>query len=161
MRRTVTGVDLGRDSIKAVEVEIDGAAAQIVRSVSIPRVRLEGQEPESVAAALAEGRAIYGQRCVYCHGDALDSDGMFADALRPRPLDFTDPGTIAQLTESFVFWRIAKGGPGLPPGSTPWDSSMPAWEKILSQGEMWDVIAFMYDHTGYRPRTKEDIEGGH
>ena len=55
MRRTVTGVDLGRDSIKAVEVEIDGAAAQILRSVSIPRVRLEGQEPESVAAALAEG----------------------------------------------------------------------------------------------------------
>jgi Tfp pilus assembly PilM family ATPase len=60
MRRTVTGVDLGRDSIKAVEVEIDGAAAQIVRSVSIPRVRLEGQEPESVAAALAEGMADAG-----------------------------------------------------------------------------------------------------
>ena len=57
MRRTVTGVDLGRDSIKAVEVEIDGAAAQIVRSVSIPRVRLEGQEPESVAAALSATRA--------------------------------------------------------------------------------------------------------
>ena len=60
MRRTVTGVDLGRDSIKAVEVEIDGAAAQIVRSVSIPRVRLEGQDPESVAAALAEGMADAG-----------------------------------------------------------------------------------------------------
>ena len=60
MRRTVTGVDLGRDSIKAVEVEIDGAAAQIVRSVSIPRARLEGQDPESVAAALAEGMADAG-----------------------------------------------------------------------------------------------------
>ena len=59
MRRTVTGVDLGRDSIKAVEVEIDGAAAQIVRSVSIPRARL-GQDPESVAAALAGGMADAG-----------------------------------------------------------------------------------------------------
>lgn len=60
MRRTVTGVDLGRDSIKAVEVEIDGAAAQIVRSVSIPRARLEGQDPGSVAAALAGGMADAG-----------------------------------------------------------------------------------------------------
>jgi len=60
MRRTVTGVDLGRDSIKAVEVEIEGAAAQIVRSVSIPRDSLEGQDPESVAAALAEGMADAG-----------------------------------------------------------------------------------------------------
>ncbi|GEM_PF-463799 len=50
--RSVTGVDLGRDSIKAVQVELSGAEASILRSVSIPRVRLEGQDPQSVAAAL-------------------------------------------------------------------------------------------------------------
>jgi hypothetical protein len=29
-----------------------------------------------------------------------------------------------QLTESFVFWRIAKGGPGLPKEGAPWNSAM-------------------------------------
>ncbi|MEC8896306.1 MAG: pilus assembly protein PilM [Planctomycetota bacterium] len=52
--RSVTGVDLGRDSIKAVQVELSGAEASILRSVSIPRVRLEGQDPQSVAAALGD-----------------------------------------------------------------------------------------------------------
>ena len=52
--RSVTGVDLGRDAIKAVQVELSGAEASILNSVSIPRVRLEGQDPQSVAAALGE-----------------------------------------------------------------------------------------------------------
>ena len=52
--RSVTGVDLGRDAIKAVQVELSGAEASILNSVSIPRVRLEGQDPQSVAAALGD-----------------------------------------------------------------------------------------------------------
>ena len=34
--RSVTGVDLGRDAIKAVQVELSGAEASIINSVSIP-----------------------------------------------------------------------------------------------------------------------------
>jgi len=103
-------------------------------------------------AALAEGEAIYGQRCVYCHGDALNSDGIFADALRPRPANFTDPGTIAQLTETYVFWRIAKGAPGLPPEGKGWNSAMPAWEGTLSEADIWKVILYLYDATNQFPR---------
>ena len=57
MRRTVTGVDLGRDAIKAVEVEVSQDEARIVRSVSLPRIRLEGQDSASVAAALSDAMA--------------------------------------------------------------------------------------------------------
>lgn len=46
------------------------------------------------------GYAIYTQKCVYCHGDDLAGNGFFADGLRPRPANFTDTGTIAQLSES-------------------------------------------------------------
>ena len=60
MRRTVTGIDLGRDAIKAVEVEVSLDEARIVRSVSIPRVRLEGQDTASVAAALSDAMADAG-----------------------------------------------------------------------------------------------------
>ena len=60
MRRTVTGIDLGRDAIKAVEVEVSLDEARIVRSVSIPRVRLEGQDTASVATALSDAMADAG-----------------------------------------------------------------------------------------------------
>ena len=74
---------------------------------------------------------------------------MFAHGLNPIPTNFTDQGTIPKLQETFLFWRIAKGGPGLPDEGGPWDSAMPAWEKFLTEEEIWDVILFLYDHTGY------------
>jgi mono/diheme cytochrome c family protein len=103
-------------------------------------------------AALAEGKTIYGQHCVFCHGDALKGDGIFADALRPRPANFSDPGTIAQLQETYLFWRIAKGGPGLPPESKGWNSAMPAWERTLSEDDIWKVILYLYAATNQQPR---------
>ncbi len=112
---------------------------------------LRGADGRVAQADLEAGHEIYIQNCVYCHGDALNGKGMFADGLRPRPANFTDPGTIAQLSESYVFWRVAKGGPGLPVEGKPWNSAMPAWEDELSVSEMWQVIAYLYEGTGYHP----------
>ncbi|CAN5280575.1 MAG: cytochrome c [Gemmatimonadetes bacterium] len=108
-----------------------------------------------------EGKRVYYQNCLPCHGDALSGDGHFAHGFSPAPLAFTGSGTIAQLTESFVFWRIAKGGPGLPSEGTPWNSAMPAWEENLTAEEIWSVIIFLYEQTGNRPRTwGEEGEAG-
>lgn len=106
-----------------------------------------------------EGKRVYYQNCMPCHGDYLNGDGHYAPALNPTPLSFQDIGTIAQLTESFVFWRIAKGGPGLPREGAPWNSAMPAWENMLTEDEIWSVIIFLYEQTGQTPRTWE--EAGH
>ena len=105
-----------------------------------------------------EGLRVYYENCLACHGDALDGAGHYATGFNPAPLSFQDVGTIAQLTESFVFWRIAKGGPGLPAEGTPWNSAMPAWEDFLTEDEIWAVIIFLYEQTGHSPRTWE--EGG-
>lgn len=116
-----------------------------------------------VSAAERElGQRVYYQNCVACHGDRLEGDGHYAHGLDPAPIDFSDPGTIAQLTESFVFWRIAKGGPGLPAEGAPWNSAMPAWEELLSEEEIWAVILYLYAQTGRTPRTWEAAaaEGG-
>lgn len=102
--------------------------------------------------ALAEGRAVYGQNCVICHGDSLAGDGLFATSFRPRPADFTDPGTIAQLQESYLFWRIASGGPGLPAEGKGWNSAMPVWDETLSADEIWKVILYLYEATDQLPR---------
>ncbi|MGH7558823.1 MAG: c-type cytochrome [Gemmatimonadota bacterium] len=109
----------------------------------------------SITEDYEEGLRVYYQNCVACHGDALSGNGHYAHGFAPTPLAFTGTGTIAQLTESFVFWRIAKGGPGLPPEGTPWNSAMPAWEDILTADEIWSVIVFLYLQTGNTPRTWE------
>jgi mono/diheme cytochrome c family protein len=114
--------------------------------------RLEG--------AYEEGKRVYAENCVPCHGDLLNGQGHYAHGFNPPPLDFTSSGTIAQLTESFVFWRIAKGGPGLPPEGTPWNSAMPAWEQFLTEEEIWAVTLFLYQQTGWSPRTWEETGAG-
>ncbi len=105
---------------------------------------------------VAEGAVIYVRNCMYCHGDNLDGAGHFAPAFNPPPANFTDPGTIAMLQEAYLFWRIAKGGPGLPKESTPWNSVMPAWEDRLGEEEIWKVVLYLYDATGYQPRRWEE-----
>jgi mono/diheme cytochrome c family protein len=114
----------------------------------------------SMEEHLRVGKRIYYQNCMACHGDALDGRGHYAHGFSPLPLSFRDAGTIAQLTESFVFWRVAKGGPGLPREGAPWSSAMPAWEDFLTEDEIWAVILFMYEQSGWSPRTWE-AEGGH
>jgi mono/diheme cytochrome c family protein len=114
-----------------------------------------------MAAHLAVGRRVYYENCVPCHGDHLDGQGHYAAGFNPLPLNFQDNGTIAQLSESFVFWRVAKGGPGLPREATPWNSAMPAWEDFLTEEEIWAVVLYLYEQTGWKPRVMEvSAEGG-
>ncbi len=120
-----------------------------------PLRKLEKEDPEKFRESVAEGGMVYIANCQYCHGDKLDGKGPYAPGLNPVPLNFQDVGTIAQLQESFLFWRIATGGPGLPEEATPWLSSMPIWQNFLEEEEIWKVILFLYDYTGQRPRSWE------
>lgn len=121
-----------------------------------PYRRLERSDPEAFARHVENGRRIYYENCFYCHGDTMRAEGLYAEALNPIPTNFWSAGTIEQLQESFLFWRIAKGGPGMPPAGAPWDSAMPAWERFLTEEEMWDVVLFLYDFTGRRPRARHE-----
>jgi DMSO reductase family type II enzyme heme b subunit len=118
------------------------------------------QTPGNAAKHYAAGAAAYIRNCVYCHGDYLDGQGHFAHGFNPQPADFVGPNTIAQLSEGYVFWRIAKGGPGLPKESTPWNSAMPAWEERLTEEQIWQVVYFLYETTGHPPRVMESHAAG-
>ena len=120
-----------------------------------PFLRLEASDPAEFRRHIANGRRVYYRNCVFCHGDDLSGNGMFVHGLDPIPTNFTD-GSIAGLRDSFLVWRISKGGPGMPEEGGPWESAMPAWEKILKEEEMWDAILFLYDFTGQKPRAREE-----
>jgi hypothetical protein len=118
-----------------------------------PFLQLQQSNPEEYRRHVENGRRVYYENCHFCHGDNLAGTGMFAHGLNPVPTNL--PENIAQLRDTFLLWRVAKGGPGLPEEAAPWDTAMPAWEKILKEEEMWDAILFLYDFTGLRPRARE------
>jgi len=131
-----------------------------VRGKNIPLIGLENplrKDSAKVPQYIAEGKVIYFQNCFFCHGDNLDGGGHFAQGFIPPPANFVDVGTIAQLQESYVFWRIAKGGPGLPPESHPWNSAMPVWENFLSEEDIWKVVMYIYEGSGHEPRSWEGL----
>ena len=119
---------------------------------------LETSNPAEFKKHLEAGRKVYYENCHFCHGDNMAASGMFVHGLNPIPTNFTDQGTIPMLRETFLFWRIARGGPGLPDEGGPWDTAMPAWEKFLTEEQIWDTILFVYDYTGRKPRAKEGGE---
>lgn len=139
------------------EITFRGKKIDILRAGN-PFRPLETKDPAAFAGHVANGRAVYYRNCVFCHGDNLKGDGAFAHGFDPRPANLDDAGTIPMLQESYLFWRIAKGGPGLPEESTPWASAMPAWEPLLPEEDIWDVILFLYSFTGRKPRAQEHAE---
>jgi Cytochrome C oxidase, cbb3-type, subunit III len=122
-----------------------------------PFRHLETSNPDEFHKHVENGRRVYYRNCVFCHGDNMGGNGMFVHGLDPIPTNFADGDTIANLRETFLFWRAAKGGPGLPEEGGPWDTAMPAWEKFLKEEEIWDAILFLYDFTGERPRAREEV----
>ena len=122
-----------------------------------PFRQLETSNPTEFRRHVENGRRVYYQNCVFCHGDNMAGNGMFVHGLDPIPTNFADRQTLPNLRETFLFWRIAKGGPGLPEEGGPWDTAMPAWEKFLKEEEIWDAILFLYDFTGDRPRAREEV----
>src|SRR6185295_3277371 len=96
------------DEITVHEQKID-----LIRAVN-PYRELETSAPEEFRTHVERGRKVYFQNCFYCHGDIAAGDGMFATRLNPVPSNFTDINVLPILQESFVFWRVSKGGPGLP-----------------------------------------------
>lgn len=137
-------------------ISFKGKTVDLV-AVENPLRALETSDPDAFRTHVENGRAIYYKNCAFCHGDNMEGDGVFAHGFDPIPANFQDATTIAMLQESYLFWRVAKGAPGLPQESTPWASAMPAWEKFLSEDEIWEVILFLYDYTGHRPRAKEEL----
>jgi mono/diheme cytochrome c family protein len=139
------------------EIFFKGKKIDLVNAVN-PYRELDESDPISFQSHLKNGRRVYYQNCVFCHGANLEGNGIFSPGLDPIPANFADPATIAMLQESYLFWRISKGGQGLPAEAAPWASAMPAWENFLNEEEIWDVILFLYDYTGQRPRMPEGVE---
>lgn len=65
------------------------------------------------AAAMAEARTIFDQRCVSCHGDDGTGNGPAAAALNPKPRNYQDADWQASITDEQIEKAIVGGGPAV------------------------------------------------
>lgn len=100
---------------------------------------------------LEEGKKIYEDNCLPCHGKNGDGKGPAAKGVRypAAPTNFKEPGTIAQLPLTYVYWRVRDGGVK----DRQFNSAMPDWGSELDEDEIWQVIMYSYHLAGVKPRT--------
>jgi len=83
------------------------------------------------ASSIAEGRAVFAEHCVACHGARGAGDGPAAATLNPKPPDLR-AHHVALHTAGDIFWWITHGKP-----------PMPAFGTTLSVDARWNVVNYV------------------
>jgi mono/diheme cytochrome c family protein len=83
------------------------------------------------AAATAEGKKLYTQFCVICHGEKGKGDGMAGMALNPRPANFTKE-TIQKQTDGAIFWKLTDGR-----------VPMASYKDVLTEKQRWQLVNYL------------------
>lgn len=91
-----------------------------------------GTEPQAAEA----GESVYGRYCAACHGELGAGDGPASPGLNPAPKNLA--ANEDSLSDGYLFWRISQGGM-----SEPFNSAMPAWENVISETEIWQVVTYL------------------
>jgi mono/diheme cytochrome c family protein len=82
--------------------------------------------------AVNQGRAIYRERCVACHGDRGRGDGAAGATLDPKPADLVLH--VPQHPDGELYYMISVGFP---------QSAMPPWRGVLSEQERWELVHYL------------------
>ena len=104
--------------------------------------------PKKTPELLTQGKKLYDQNCVTCHGPKGDGKGQLGAALKPAPSDFTKPLKEWPYTKGDskkVFDVITKGIP---------NSSMVKWDHLPEQ-ERWALVYFIVDFASPKTPAKK------
>jgi len=109
---------------------------------AVPSAAPAATAPAAPAAAAppdaAKGATLYAANCASCHGPRGDGDGPVAAALVPKPAKHHDGAYMNALSNEHLFKVIKEGGPSV--GKSP---LMAPWGGMLSDLQIWDVVAFV------------------
>ena len=83
----------------------------------------------ATAESSERGKQIYTVRCVVCHGEKGDGNGMLSANLAVKPANFTDKEMMDSMTDGEIFWKITNG-----------KGAMPSWKETLKDNERWDIV---------------------
>lgn len=85
---------------------------------------------------VGEGRTLYRQRCVSCHGKTGMGDGEGARSLSPSPALLAYMIKMPMAIDGYMLWTISEGGAAF-------GTAMPAFKALLSKEEIWKIVTYM------------------
>ncbi len=98
---------------------------------TVPEEMIELKNSRPVSAdVLKEGKAIFKQHCVLCHGKQGLGDGMMASALGGIR-SFAD-ASFTQQTDGALYWKITTG-----------KAPMPSYKDKLSDDQRWALVHYI------------------
>ena len=122
----------------AIAVTVAVAAWFVIRGDGGPGA--DASDPELVAL----GAAVYGEHCAACHGTDLEGEPDWqrrkADGTLPAP-PHDETGHTWHHSDELLF-RLTRDGLGAIAGDD-YASTMPAYAGILSDREIWAVLAYI------------------
>jgi high-affinity iron transporter len=114
-------------ALSACSAEQTGSSAIDYSGVDVPLERLSSDD------ARQRGRVLFEQKCVLCHGERADGNGVRSKGLSRKPANFRSADWRRNTTPLSVYEVLTEGKRG---------TSMPAW-PTLSDDQKWDVIAYV------------------
>ncbi len=116
--------------IKLVKPEAFEAALAYIPALAYP--------PEIPGSAIA-GQRLFQFRCAGCHGASGRGNGPGAANLvgAVKPANFTTDTLVASRDWAAVHDKIGAGGQHIH------GSVMPAWDLVLSDADIWDLVAYL------------------
>jgi len=110
---------------------------RIVRHQGLPEAYMDKQNPLSPdAKTIEQGRQLFADNCVSCHGQKGIGDGEAGRGLSPKPANIAFIMDKWIATDPFLFWSISEGG-------APLKTDMPAFKDTLSTKQRWAIIHYL------------------
>ena len=107
-------------------------ASQAIGTLEAVPAEYAGRANPLDASASTDGATVFQTNCEACHGTQGHGDGPAGTELDPRPKNLAELQAVA--SEDYLLWRISEGKYG---------TSMVGWKRILTQEQIWQVIAFI------------------
>jgi len=112
---------------------IETRLAMRALDVYADRHKPDAENPTAITAAtLADGAKEYEEHCAFCHGGAAARVSPMRERFNPPVPQLID--RIPHDEDAWLFW-VTKHGARM--------TGMPAWGGVLSDEEIWKIVAFV------------------
>jgi hypothetical protein len=112
-----------------------------------PKIETMKNPMPATPSVLGEARGIYEENCLRCHGLAGRGDGPDAKPLPIKPVNLSDAGIMAGMTDGKIFWAISEG-----------IQFMPSFSRKLTEKQRWGLVRLLRSMSNTEPNQKPKPE---